>query len=123
VRLKYSNSASKKLVMRLKKKVRIRKKLNGSAVSPRLSVYKSLNHVYAQLIDDDSGKTLGAVSSLKLDTKGKKGMDVAALVGSEIAKVAKTLKLEKVVFDRNGFIYHGKIKAIADAARENGLKF
>lgn len=109
--------------MRLKKKIRIRKKITGTTASPRLSVYKSLSHIYAQLIDDDSGKTIASVSSLKLDTKGKKGMEVAALVGSEIAKAAKSLKLETVVFDRNGFIYHGKIKAIADAARENGLKF
>jgi large subunit ribosomal protein L18 len=123
MRLKFSNKASNKLVMRIKKKVRIRKKVAGTPDAPRLSVYKSLSHVYAQLIDDDSGKTIASVSSLKLDTKGKKGMEVAALVGSEIAKAAKSLKVEKVVFDRNGFIYHGKIKAIADAARENGLKF
>jgi len=123
MRIKYSKSTKSNVVGRLKNKARIRKKISGSAQRPRLSVYRSLNHIYAQLIDDDAGTTLGATSSLKMDVKGKKGAEIATLVGKEIATVAGSKKISEVVFDRNGFIYHGKIKAVADAARENGLKF
>ncbi len=123
MRLKYKKSTSPSRIGRLKKKVRIRRKMNGTAEKPRLSVYKSINHIYAQLIDDDAGKTLASASTMKMDTKGKKGIEVASLLGKEIASVAGQKKIENVVFDRNGFIYHGKIKAVAEAARENGLKF
>ena len=123
MKLKFGKSTKSSTVGRLKKKARIRKKISGTAERPRLSVYRSLSHIYAQLIDDDNGATLASTSTLKMDLKGKKGLEIAALVGKDIAAVAGTKKIEKVIFDRNGFIYHGKIKAVADAARENGLKF
>ena len=123
MRLKFKNATSRKTLNRMKKKVRLRKNIEGTAEKPRFCVYKSLNHIYAQLVDDIAGKTLLSVSSMKMDTKGKKGVEVAGLVGAEVAKAAKTKNIEKVVFDRSGFIYHGKVKAVADAARENGLKF
>jgi large subunit ribosomal protein L18 len=91
---------------------------------PRLSVFRSARHIYAQLVDDDSGKTLAAASSLKLGGKASTGnRDAAALVGTSIAKAAKAAGHESVVFDRNGFKYHGRVKALAEAAREGGLSF
>ncbi len=123
MKLKLKAKSSTALKSRLKRKVRIRKKIEGSAEHPRLCVFRSNSNMYAQIIDDSSGKTLASASSLKLNVKGKKGMEIAQLVGQEIAKVAKTKNISSVVFDRNGFIYHGKIKALADAARENGLQF
>lgn len=104
------------------RKKRIRKKISGTAQKPRLSVYKSLRHVYAQLIDDLSGKTVAEASSLKLGFKSG-NIEVAKEVGKIIADKAKVLKLDQVAFDRNGFIYHGVVKTLADAAREAGLKF
>ncbi|MFZ5468052.1 MAG: 50S ribosomal protein L18 [Myxococcota bacterium] len=111
---------------RLKRKARIRRKLSGTAERPRLSVYKSLKHVYAQVVDDSSGRTLAFASSLSKELKGKNEGDKkedAKRVGSLIAQKAKTVKVETVVFDRNGFPYQGRIAAVADAAREAGLKF
>lgn len=123
MKLKIKSKSSSALKSRLKRKIRIRKKIEGSIDHPRLCIYRSNTNMYAQIIDDTSGKTLASASSLKLNVKGKKGLEVAQLVGQEIAKVAKTKNISSVVFDRNGFIYHGKIKALADAARENGLQF
>jgi large subunit ribosomal protein L18 len=102
---------------------RIRRKLSGTAERPRLNVYRSLNHIYAQVIDDQKGETLVSVSTLAL--KAKTGGNVAAAreMGKSIAEKAKEKGIEKVVFDRGGFLYHGRIKALADAAREAGLKF
>lgn len=109
---------------RLRRQTRIRKKVVGSAMRPRLSVFRSARHIYAQLVDDDSGKTLAAASSLKLGGKASTGnRDAAALVGTSIAKAAKAAGHESVVFDRNGFKYHGRVKALAEAAREGGLSF
>jgi large subunit ribosomal protein L18 len=111
---------------RLKRKQRIRRKLSGTAERPRLSVYKSLKHVYAQVVDDLSGKTLAFASSLSKELKGKDEGDKKAdakRVGALIAEKCKAAKVEQVVFDRNGFPYHGRIAAVADAAREGGLKF
>ncbi len=114
--------ANKKFDGRAFRKARIRKKLQGTAERPRLTVYKSLRYVYAQIIDDLSGHTLASASSLK---KGDKSgsLKSAIEVGKEVAEKAKALKINEVAFDRNGFIYHGVIKALADAAREAGLKF
>ncbi|HTR26319.1 MAG TPA: 50S ribosomal protein L18 [Terriglobales bacterium] len=105
---------------------RIRKKVIGTAERPRLNVYRSLNHIYAQVIDDLEGKTLASVST----ATGKKGERVtggnvaaAKNIGKKIAELAKQKGITKVVFDRGGYIYHGRIKAIADAAREAGLQF
>lgn len=113
---------------REKIKVRVRKKIYGTTDKPRLSVYRSLNQIYAQIIDDDNGKTIASASSLSKEiaeqlksTKGK--IEKSKLVGNLIAKIALEKKITEVVFDRNGFRYHGRIKALADAAREGGLKF
>ena len=106
---------------------RIRKKVAGTPQRPRLAVFRSQSHIYAQVIDDDGGKTLAAASSLDKDlkTEHKRGANVAAAkaVGKLIAERAKEKGVDAVVFDRGGFQYHGRIKALADAAREGGLKF
>lgn len=108
------------LSRRQKIKFRIRKKLTGTAERPRLCIFRSNNEIYAQIIDDVSRKTLASVSSLK--STGNK-TDRAKLVGAAIAEKAKSANIKNVVFDRNGFLYHGRVKALADAARENGLQF
>jgi large subunit ribosomal protein L18 len=104
--------------------VRIRRKVSGTAERPRLSVKKSLKHIYAQVIDDAAGKTIVAASSREADA-GAKGANAAAAkaVGALIAKKAKDKGVKRVVFDRGGYQYHGNVKALADAARENGLEF
>jgi large subunit ribosomal protein L18 len=103
---------------------RIRSKVRGTAERPRLAVYRSLKSIYAQVIDDASGKTIVSASSLEKDS-GTKGANAAAAkaVGALIAKKAKDKGITRVVFDRGGYVYHGNIKALADAARENGLEF
>lgn len=116
-----------KLEPRIKRKMRIRKKINGTSERPRLCVYRSLNHIYAQLIDDERGNTICAASTLEKELKGDlkslKSKEAAAVIGKAIAERALKLGIEKVVFDRNGYLYHGRIKVLADAAREAGLKF
>jgi large subunit ribosomal protein L18 len=105
---------------------RIRKKMNGTAERPRLAVHFSGRHVYAQVIDDDAGTTLASVSTLQKDLSGKKAAAnraTAERVGKTIAEKLREKNIETVVFDRGGFIFHGKVKALADAAREGGLKF
>ena len=106
---------------------RIRKKLRGTPQRPRLAVFRSQGHIYAQVIDDDAGRTLCAASSLDKDlrAKSKRGGNVASAkeVGALIASRAREKGVAAVVFDRGGFLYHGRIKALADAAREAGLKF
>ena len=100
----------------------IRKKVNGTPERPRLSVRRSLNHIYAQVIDDTSGTTLAEASSVSLKIPGK-GIDAAKKVGTELAQRAKSKSVAPVVFDRGGRRYHGRVKALADAAREGGLNF
>jgi large subunit ribosomal protein L18 len=107
---------------RLKRHRRVRVHVVGTKERPRLAVYRSLNHVYAQLIDDGGSHTLAAASTVGLKAKGN-GMDEAAQVGKAIAAKAKAAGVSTVVFDRGGFLYHGRIKALADAAREAGLEF
>ena len=102
---------------------RIREKLSGTAQRPRLNVYRSLNHIYAQLIDDADGKTLVSASTREAKIKSGGNLAAAKEVGKQIAQKAKAKGVEKVVFDRGGYLYHGRIKALADAAREAGLKF
>ena len=106
---------------------RIRQVVRGTASRPRLSVFRSLRHIYVQLIDDDSGRTLAAVGSLSSDFKArlKDGGSAAAakLIGDLLAQRAKAIGIEQVVFDRGGYRYHGRVKALADAARSGGLKF
>ena len=106
--------------MRKVRHTRIRKQINGTNNMPRLCVYRSNKSIYAQIIDDEAGVTLAEASSLKL--KGN-NIETAAKVGEAIAKAAKKKKISKVVFDRGGYLYHGRVKALADAARENGLEF
>jgi large subunit ribosomal protein L18 len=106
---------------------RIRRKLQGTAERPRLNVYRSLNHIYAQIIDDMAGKTLVSASSREGSEKGAKrtggNVGTAKQVGKALADRAKQKGINKVVFDRGGYIYHGRIKALAEAAREAGLRF
>lgn len=124
IKIKYSRRTDKKVVGRLKNKARIRKKIQGTAERPRLAMYRSGKHIYAQLIDDVSGRTLASASTLGEKSKGSaKNKDSAKAVGSAIAEAAKKIKIENVVFDRSGYLYHGRVKALAEAARESGLKF
>jgi large subunit ribosomal protein L18 len=115
------------IVGRERRKLRIRKKMSGTAEKPRLSVFRSAKHIYAQVIDDATGKTLAYASTLSKDLRGTLGEDVksdaAKKVGALIAKICKSKKIETVVFDRNGYLYHGRVAALAQAAREAGLKF
>lgn len=111
---------------RQRRKVRIRKKIFGTFHRPRLVVFRSNLHSYAQVIDDVTGTTLVATSTLSLTRRGiNVGCNITGseAVGKEIARLAKEKNITKVVFDRNGYLYHGKIKAIADSAREGGLEF
>lgn len=110
-----------KLQKRIRRRKRIRAKVKGDASCPRLSVFKSNKYLYAQIIDDGKGMTLAAVSDK--DSKGKTKTERSKAAGLEIAQKAKDKKVGKVVFDRGGFIYAGRIKALADGAREGGLKF
>jgi large subunit ribosomal protein L18 len=116
-----------KLEGRDRRKARIRKKISGSSERPRLSVFRSARHIYAQVIDDTGGGTLAHASTLSPDLKGTLAEDnktgAAKKVGALIAKMCLERKVAKVVFDRNGFLYHGRIKALAEAAREAGLDF
>lgn len=121
-----SNKTSKNDA-RLKRKVRVRKKVKGTPERPRLNVFKSSRHIHAQIIDDTKGVTLVAVSSISPDLKSDivytGNIEAAKKVGAAIAQKAMDKNIVSVVFDRNGFLYHGRIKALADAARENGLSF
>lgn len=116
--------ALSKLEKRIRIKRRVRGKISGSADLPRLSVYKSNKEIYAQLINDKDGKTLASASSREkgVDANGTKS-EVSAAVGKAIAAKALAAGIENIVFDRNGFVYHGRVKALADGAREGGLKF
>ena len=107
---------------RLRIKRRIRKVVNGTPEQPRLSVFRSNKQIYAQVIDDLSGKTVASASSLKIEEKLPK-KEIAAKVGELIAQHAKEAGVEKVTFDRNGYLYHGRVKQLAESAREAGLKF
>jgi large subunit ribosomal protein L18 len=100
---------------------RIRAKLSGTGERPRLNVYRSLNHIYAQVIDDQNGVTLVSASTIKMKTGGN--VASAKEIGKKVAELAVEKGIKKVVFDRGGFLYHGRIKALADAAREAGLEF
>ena len=111
---------------RQRRKVRIRKKISGTPGRPRLVVFRSNLHLYAQIVDDESGTTLVSASTLVLKKSGEAVRCNKAggeLVGKEIARLAKEKSISRVVFDRNGYIYHGRVKAVADGAREAGLEF
>jgi len=115
------------IVGRERRKLRIRKKVNGTAERPRLSVFRSARHIYAQVIDDATGITLAHASTLSKDLKGSleedNKSDAARKVGALIAKICKSKGIDRVVFDRNGYLYHGRISALAQAARDAGLEF
>ena len=112
---------------RKKRHERVRSKISGTAECPRLCVYRSLNHIYAQIIDDVKGNTLVACSTMEKEVKaqldGKDKKEQAKVVGMELAKKATAKGIEKVVFDRGGYVYIGRVQALADGAREGGLKF
>ena len=120
--------ATPRLEGRSRRHMRIRKKVKGTAERPRLAVYRSLNHIYAQLVDDLGGRTILTVSSLDKEVvpkgstiKGK--LEAGKLVGKKIAALAKEKGIDRVCFDRGGYLYHGRVKAVADGAREGGLSF
>lgn len=123
MRLTTTKHSSRKDVARQKKKLRIRRRVKGSSERPRLCVFRSARHIYAQIIDDTNGVTL--VSASTLDIEGLKGANKnsAQAVGQEVAKRALGKSINAVVFDRNGYLYHGRIKSLADGAREAGLNF
>jgi large subunit ribosomal protein L18 len=106
---------------KIQRKARVRSRISGTADRPRLSVFKSTLHIYGQIIDDEKQKTIVAASDLKI--KAGKKVDTAEKVGEELAKLALAKKVKKVIFDRNGFRYHGRIKALAVGARKGGLEF
>jgi len=116
-----------RIVGRDRRKLRIRRKLSGTAGQPRLTVFRSSRHIYAQVIDDASGRTLAHASTLSKDLKGSldegNKTEAAKKVGALVAKICLSKNIERVVFDRNGYLYHGRISALAKAARQGGLKF
>jgi large subunit ribosomal protein L18 len=116
---------SKKVIRRQKLRFRIRKKINGTAGLPRLSVYRSNKEIYAQIIDDVTGVTLAAANSRSKELSSATGtkIDKSKLVGAAVAKAAIAKGITKCVFDRGGYLYHGRIKSLADGAREGGLQF
>lgn len=110
-----------KALLRLRRKNRVRAKISGSESRPRLSVFRSNTHIYAQVIDDVTGKTLCSASDLKIKEGTK--TELAIVVGNDVASKMKTLKIETIVFDRNGFKYHGRVKALAEAVRTAWIEF
>ncbi|MEK7286193.1 MAG: 50S ribosomal protein L18 [Nitrospirota bacterium] len=117
--------AEKKVISRERRHKRVRRKIFGTSERPRLSVYRSLDHVYAQVIDDNAGKTLVSFSSLNQDgfPSDQSKSDQAKAVGEKIAALAQSANIKQVVFDRGGYLYHGRVKALAEAARSGGLIF
>jgi large subunit ribosomal protein L18 len=116
--------ALNKVLRRAKIKRRIRKKVTGTSLIPRLSVYRSNKQIYAQLIDDATGKTLASAGSFKQkEAQNVNKITQATMIGKKIAEKAQEVGIKTVVFDRNGYLYHGRVKSLADSAREGGLKF
>jgi large subunit ribosomal protein L18 len=120
-----SDNAKQKRDARIRRHRRVRKQVRGNTARPRLAVFRSNRHISAQVIDDVSGKTLAAASTVEADLRSAAtgNKDAAARVGQLVAERAKAAGVEKVVFDRGGFLYHGRVAAVADAAREAGLEF
>ena len=115
--------AKPKIERRTRIKLGVRKKVEGTAERPRLSVFRSNKGIYAQVIDDIKGHTLAAASSVELDKKGGVNLNISKSVGKKVAEKAIANGIQRIVFDRNGYLYHGNIKALAEGAREGGLKF
>jgi large subunit ribosomal protein L18 len=116
-----------RIVGRERRKLRIRRKISGTPAQPRMTVFRSAKHIYAQVVDDVAGKTLAHASTLSKSVKAAADevtkSDAAKKVGATIAKILLEKGIQRVVFDRNGYLYHGRVRALADAAREAGLKF
>ena len=112
-----------KNLQRTRRHIRVRTKISGTPECPRLNVFRSNAHIHAQLIDDVNGKTIVAASSVEMKMTNGGNIEAAKAVGSEIAKRALEAKVSKVVFDRGGYVYHGRVQALAEAAREAGLEF
>jgi large subunit ribosomal protein L18 len=123
VRLTTNKHSSFKEVARQKKKMRIRRRVKGTEERPRLCVFRSARHIYAQIIDDAKGVTLVSASTLDVEGLKNANKDTAKAIGAEVAKRAIGKNIKAVVFDRNGYLYHGRVKALADGAREAGLSF
>ncbi len=109
--------------VRQRRHARVRRKISGTATCPRLNVFRSNSHIHCQIIDDVKGETLVSCSSVELKLENGSNIEAAKTVGTELAKRALAKNIENVVFDRGGYLYHGRVKAVADAAREAGLKF
>jgi large subunit ribosomal protein L18 len=120
-------ASKQKNIARIRRQQRVRKKVSGTDARPRVCVFKSNRHIYVQVISDDRGMTLASVSTLSaelaVEIKDIKGVEAAKRVGLNLAKVCKEKDINHVVFDRNGFLFHGRVKAVADGAREGGLEF
>ena len=112
-----------KNISRQRRHARVRNKVSGTAACPRLNVFRSNSNIFAQIIDDEKGITLVSSSSVALKLKNGGNIEGAALVGKDLAQKAKKNKIERIVFDRGGYLYNGRVKALAEAARENGLEF
>ena len=125
MRLKFNKRASRRLKSRMKNRVRVRKKVFGTMDKPRLSVFRSGRHIYAQLVVDTDSKTLIAASTVEKEVpvKCRNSVEAAKWVGQEIGKRAQDKSIKDVVFDRSGYVFHGRVKAVADGARESGLNF
>ena len=122
MQLKFRKKTAQRSVARLTKKIRIRKTVKGTDERPRLCVFRSGKHMYAQIINDVTGNTLVSASSVALK-KDLSGKELAKAIGEEVAKAALAKKIKNVVFDRNGYIYHGRVQALAEGARAGGLDF
>ena len=116
-------NTNKKNLLRIKRKKRIRKKLSGTSERPRLSIFRSARHIYAQVINDESGVTLASVNSYKKGGTERANKVLCAELGKQLAEACKGKNIEKVVFDKNGYAFHGRVEAFATGAREGGLKF
>lgn len=112
-----------KLQQRVRRKIRVRGKISGSSAVPRVSIFRSNKHIEAQIINDAEGKTVVGASDLEIETKKLKKTEIAKLVGEKLAQKAAEKKIEEVVFDRNGYRYHGRVKELAEGLRAGGLKF
>ena len=121
--IKFKNKTAPKAKSRIKKKMRVRQRITGTTDRPRMTVFKSLKHISVQLVDDSIGRTIVACYTLEEALKARDNKEGAKAVGQAVAKRAQEKNITQVVFDRNGFRYHGKIKELVDAAREAGLKF
>ncbi|SME88806.1 50S ribosomal protein L18 [Pseudobacteriovorax antillogorgiicola] len=117
------SNTNKKNLLRLKRKKRIRKKLSGTGERPRLSLFRSARHIYAQVINDETGVTLASVNSYKKGSNARANKDLCTELGKQLAEACKSKNIEKVVFDKNGYAFHGRVEAFASGAREGGLQF